>query len=64
MPSTFTSRRGAAEYVLRTYDVPCSVSTIDRRIADGSLPAYRFGPKTVRVKLADVDALFAPVPVS
>jgi excisionase family DNA binding protein len=52
---TYTSRRGAAQRA------SVGVSSIDRRIADGSLPAYRFGPKIIRIKVADVDALFAPV---
>lgn len=54
-------RRGAVQYIEDTYGVSVSVSTIDRRIADGSLPAYRFGPKAVRIKISDLDALFTPV---
>lgn len=36
--------------------------TLRRRISDGLLPAYRFGPRQIRVKLADVEALFARIP--
>ena len=34
--------------------------TIDRRIAEGMLQAYRTGP-LIRVKAADVDALMVPM---
>ncbi len=36
--------------------------TIRRRIADGDLPAWRFGPRTLRVRRNDVLALLRPVP--
>jgi excisionase family DNA binding protein len=36
--------------------------TIRRRIADGSLRAWRFGPQQLRVDLDDVDVLFRRVP--
>lgn len=40
-----------------------SRDTIRRRIADGTLPAYRVGPKLIRVDAADVDAhLRRPIP--
>ncbi len=39
-----------------------SRDTIRRRIADGSLPAYRLGPKLIRIDAAAVDALFRPIP--
>ncbi|WP_240474267.1 helix-turn-helix domain-containing protein [Intrasporangium chromatireducens] len=35
--------------------------TIRRRIAAGRLKAYRLGPRTIRVDLADVEALLQPV---
>jgi excisionase family DNA binding protein len=38
----------------------CHPDTIRRRIAEGKLPAYRFGVKLIRIDLADVDALFTP----
>lgn len=41
----------------------CSVDTIDRRIAEGLLPAYRFGAKTIRVKLSDIENMFRRIPV-
>lgn len=39
-----------------------SRDTIRRRIADGSLPAARLGPRLIRLDPADVDALLRPVP--
>ena len=39
-------------------------STLRRRIADGQLPAYRVGPKLLKVDLDDVEALIRPVPVT
>jgi excisionase family DNA binding protein len=41
----------AAQYV------GCSEKTLRRRVSDGSLPAYRLGPRLLRVDLADVDQL-------
>jgi excisionase family DNA binding protein len=39
------------------------VRTLRRRIADGSLPAYRFGPRQIRVDLNDVDAMMRRIPI-
>jgi len=50
------SVRDAAAYV------GFSTDTIRSRIKDGSLPAYRFGPRNLRIDLADLDALFNRVP--
>jgi len=36
--------------------------TLRRRIADGSLPGYRLGSRTIVVDLNDVDALFCRIP--
>jgi len=41
--------------------VGCTHATIRRRINDGTLPAYRFGPRTIRIKREDLDLLFNPV---
>jgi len=35
--------------------------TLRRYIAAGLLPAYRLGPRLVKVDLADVEALFVPI---
>lgn len=32
-----------------------SVKTLRRRIAAGSLPAYRFGPRSIRVRLDELE---------
>ncbi len=36
--------------------------TLRRRIAEGRLPAYRVGPRAIRVRRADVEALARPIP--
>lgn len=33
-----------------------------RKIASGDLPAYRMGPRLVRVKRADLEALLTRIP--
>jgi excisionase family DNA binding protein len=43
--------------------VGVATKTIRRRIADGTLTAYRFGPRLIRVDLAEVDAMLHPIPV-
>ena len=42
----------------------CSVKTLRRRIADGHLTAYRFGPTLIRVDPAEVDALLRQIPTA
>lgn len=39
-----------------------STDTVRRRIADGTLPARRVGPRTIRLDARDVDALVRPIP--
>lgn len=41
-----------------------SIRTLRRRIADGSLPAYRVGPRLIKVELADVDKLARRIPTA
>lgn len=36
--------------------------TIRRRIADGTLPAFRIGPRAIRIRREDAEALLRPVP--
>ena len=38
----------------------CSVSTIRNLIARGELTAYRFGPRLIRVRRQDLEALLQP----
>lgn len=39
-----------------------SVKTIRRRVADGTLPAYRFGPRCIRVRIDDLEAVGRRIP--
>ncbi len=56
-PTTWLTLNQAAEHAA------ASTRTVRRWIAEGKLPAYRAaGKASVRVKLADVDALFTPIP--
>ena len=41
-----------------------SSRTIRRRIADGSITGYRFGPRIIRVDLAEIESLFRPMPTA
>jgi excisionase family DNA binding protein len=41
-----------------------SERTIRRRIADGSLAGYRFGPRLLRVCREDLDAQLRPIPTA
>ncbi len=36
--------------------------TLRRRISEGVLPAYRFGPRAIRIKAADLENLGTPIP--
>lgn len=45
----------AAEYL------GVSVQSVRRRIAEGHLPAFRIGPRSIRVYVADLDALKQPI---
>jgi excisionase family DNA binding protein len=42
----------------------CHPRTIRRRVADGSLTGYRFGPALIRVDVDEVDGLLAPIPAA
>lgn len=39
-----------------------SVKTVRRRIADGTLPAYRCGSRVIRVRVAELDSAFRRIP--
>ena len=41
-----------------------SERTLRRLIADGTLPGYRIGSKTIRVKRSDVDSLLRRIPAA
>jgi excisionase family DNA binding protein len=46
----------------RTYS--CSTRTIRRRIADGTLRAYRVGPKLIRIDPGDLDRMARRIPAA
>ena len=56
-----TDHRYATLDVAGTY-AGCSKHTIRRRIADGSLTGYRFGPRAIRVDLNEIDEILRPIP--
>jgi hypothetical protein len=39
-----------------------SVDTLRRRVAAGELPASRLGRRLIRVRIADLDRMFRPIP--
>lgn len=39
-----------------------SVKTVRRRIADGTLPAYRCGRRVIRVRIEDLERVFHRIP--
>lgn len=39
-----------------------SLDTIERMINDGTLLAYRFGKRSIRIKPEDLDAAMRPIP--
>lgn len=41
-------------------EASCSVSTLRNLIARGDLTAYRFGPRLIRVRRQDLEALLQP----
>ena len=41
-----------------------SIRTLRRRIANGDLPAYRSGPRVIRVDPNDVDHLMVRIPTA
>jgi excisionase family DNA binding protein len=49
-PDTYLTLPQAAEIV------GLSVKTLRRRISAGSLTAYRFGPRSIRIKRSDLEA--------
>jgi excisionase family DNA binding protein len=63
MASTQQPRRwGSIERAALTAGV--STRTIRRRIADGSITGYRFGPRVIRVDLDEVESLFKRMPTA
>ncbi len=54
--ATYVTVLGAADRI------GVSTKTIRRKIADGSLPAYRLGTSIIRLRLDDVEGLLRPIP--
>jgi excisionase family DNA binding protein len=56
MPANYVSLVEAAALM------SVSVKTVRRRIADGTLPAYRCGRRSIRVRVEDLDLAFRRIP--
>lgn len=56
LPPRWIDQRQAAAYLGITD------RTLRRMIADGRLPAYRLGPRLLRIDMGDLDALMRRVP--
>lgn len=63
-PKNSTHSRRYAPLAAAAEYADCSTKTVRRRIADGSLTGYRFGPRIIRVDLNEVDALLSPIPTT
>ncbi len=57
-PRRLATIAAAADYAA------CSHKTIRRRIADGTLPAYRLGKRALRVDLDELDGSLRRVPAA
>ncbi len=56
-------RMGSQQEAARQYNV--STKSIRRRVADGSITAYRVGPRLIRLDLDEVEAaLLVPIPAA
>jgi excisionase family DNA binding protein len=53
-----------AKITIEAAAIQCSVAqrSVRRWIADGQLPAYRLGPRLVRIDTDDLDAMFTRIP--
>lgn len=58
LPATFVPLSEAARIM------GCSIRTLQRLIDSGDLPGYRFGPRLVRVRLADLERAMTRIPAS
>jgi excisionase family DNA binding protein len=62
MPSTAAPQKRLASIAKGAAYADVSARTIRRRIADGSLRAYRVGPRLIKIDLSDLDRLARPIP--
>ncbi len=58
----YARRLVSIDQAARLVDV--SPRTIRRRIADGSLTGYRFGPRVIRVDLDEIESLLTRIPAA
>ncbi|MEO3939197.1 excisionase family DNA-binding protein [Dermatophilaceae bacterium Soc4.6] len=56
-----TARRSYESIAQAADRIGVSQRTLRRRIADGSLRAYRLGPRIIRLNATEVDDLMVPV---
>lgn len=63
LPASPQTTRVPADYSIPQAAAPKGVSTktVRRWVASGVLPAYRLGPRLIRIRAADLDALGAPL---
>ena len=64
MPTHTTPRRQFETLADAAERTGLSIRTLRRRIAAGQLPAYRSGPRVLRVDPADVDRLMILIPTA
>ncbi|MDQ2852751.1 MAG: helix-turn-helix domain-containing protein [Actinomycetota bacterium] len=64
MTTLATTRRQYESLAEAAERTGLSARTIRRRIATGNLPAYRCGPRVLRVKPEDVDKLMVRIPTA
>jgi excisionase family DNA binding protein len=62
MPPTTTGIYLDPAEVAELYGI--SERTVRRRIAEGELPAYRLGPRHIRIRREDVEALLVRIPTA
>ncbi|AWG98707.1 helix-turn-helix transcriptional regulator [Rhodococcus ruber] len=60
MPASKSQRRLVSVPQAAEYAGVCS-KTIRRRISDGTITGYRFGPRLIRVDLDEIDAVLRPL---
>ena len=58
-----TERRLVSTPQAADYAGVCT-KTLRRRISDGTLAGYRFGPRVLRVDLDELDAALRPIPTA
>jgi excisionase family DNA binding protein len=64
MPEHHPPRRDLATLERAADYADTSVHSIRRWISQGRLPAWRLGPRQLRVDLRDIDAMLVPLPTT